>query len=177
MPTVCVPLEFEAPLRPNKSNMDTPVFSGQSFLGMMAEEDARLILKKREGRLIRGHGKRKIQLNSEASARTRVLCARDAGVTSLSSTQREELYSGFRKDRSDGPVTAVLTVVRKVRDGALVPWKESDKFPRNRFNPDKATPLFASERIALTRRNGLTERITSEDNKVHRPNDNVFGRP
>ncbi len=152
--------------------MDIPVFSGQSFLGMMAEDDARDVLRRKEGRLIRGDGKRKIQLNTDASARSRALCFREVSGAALSSTQREELYSGFRREHTDGPVTAVLTVVRRpgqsVSHGPLAadavlpsnifemrPWGENDRFPRHRFNPDNIRPLFTSEaamRAAQTQR-------------------------
>jgi hypothetical protein len=149
--------------------MDIPVFSGQSFLGMMAEEDAREVLRKKEGRLVRGDGKRKIQLNTEASVRTRALCFREVSGAAISSTQREELYSGFRREHTEGPVTGVLTVVRrpgKIRMRnhfgseifPLVPWNENDRFPRHRFNPDKIRPMFRSE-AAL--RAAQAERVTA----------------
>lgn len=78
----------------------------------------------------------------------------------MSPTQREELYSGFRKIHTDGPVTAVLTVIRKIRgaglildkkgivrcDGELVAWNENERFPRRRFNPDNIPlPMYQSE--------------------------------
>ena len=134
-----------------------PVFLGHSFIGLMDEQDARDVLRKREGRLIRFDGKRKIQLNAEPTQRTRALCIRDAGGAALSCTQREELYSGSRKDHTDGPVTATITVIRKPgktigKDQlgrevfGFLNWGETERFPRRRFNPDKIpTPIYASE--------------------------------
>ena len=133
-----------------------PVFQGHSFLGLMEENDARDVLRKREGRLIRFYGERKIQLNAEATAKTRALCVRDAGGNALATTQREDLYWGFRKDHTDGPVRH-LTVVKKPgpvigRDSigrevfGLMNWSENDRFPRKRFNSDRLPPpIYASE--------------------------------
>lgn len=117
----------------------------------MEEDDCRDILRKRLGRLVRNGNERKILLNREASSAARALCIRDAGGAALSATQREDLYSGSRKEHTDGPVTAVLTVIRKpgktlYRDALgrevfeFQNWGETERFARRRFNPDKIPP-------------------------------------
>lgn len=139
--------------------MEYPVYQGPAFVGYMDEDDCRDILRKREGRLVRRGSVRKVILNSTATPRTRALC-NTSTRSAMSPTQREELYSGFRKIHTDGPVTAVLTVIRKIRgaglildkkgivrcDGELVAWNENERFPRRRFNPDNIPlPMYQSE--------------------------------
>jgi hypothetical protein len=137
--------------------MDYPVYQGPTFVGYMEEDDCRDILRKRLGRLVRNGNERKVILNRETSHAVRALCIRDAGGAAISSTQREELYSGSRKEHTDGPVTATITVVRRPgktigRDAlgreifGFLNWGENDRFPRHRFNPDKIpAPIYASE--------------------------------
>jgi len=129
----------------------------------MDDDDVRDVVRKKEGTL-RGVGtpKRRLLMASVAVTRARALLVRDAAGNALSSTQREELYSGLRREHTDGPVTGVLTVVKRpgqhVSHGKLKndqmlpsqifemkPWNESARFPRRRFNPDTIRPLFTSE--------------------------------
>lgn len=135
--------------------MDIPVYAGPAFVGWITEDDAREVLKSGDGRLLRkvkqdGSTDRRIILKSEVVTRVRALC-NTSTQSALSSTQREELYSGLRKDHTDGPVTKVITVIRKVRvnchgDRSLENWREGEKFPRRRFNPDRIpTASFRSE--------------------------------
>ena len=143
--------------------MDVPVKGVGVPLGTtMDEYDVRDVVRKGEGHIVRPlPGQKWFQsfmvLKEEASQRTRALCIRDAGGAALSCTQREELYSGSRKDHTDGPVTATITVIRKPgktigKDQlgrevfGFLNWGETERFPQRRFNPDKIpTPIYASE--------------------------------
>ncbi len=131
--------------------MEYPVYSGASFIGYMDEEDCRDILRNQEGRVVRKRDDVRVMLNQEAVSRARALC-NTSQRAALSTTQREELYDGLRRPGhgltpTDGPVTGVLTVVRKYRQGVgFLNWGENEKFARRRYNPDRpATPIFATE--------------------------------
>ncbi len=147
--------------------MDYPVYQGPAFLGYMDEEDCRDMLReanrpngKRDVRVCRRGQKIRIVVAVDSKI-NKTTAMRDAGGAALSTTQREEVYWGSRKDHTDGPVRHVTVVKRigRIADrgklpadamltghlAALVPWKETDRFPRGRFNPDQIRPLFASE--------------------------------
>lgn len=135
--------------------MQVQVKCGGFDLGTMDEADVRDTCRRGEGRIVRAtHGTwfpSFLVLNKTATERTRALC-NSSSQSALSPTQREEVYWGFRKDHTDGPVRH-LTVVRKARKlkdsdkYSLENWGETERFPRNRWNPDRIpVPLFASER-------------------------------
>lgn len=147
--------------------MDYPVYQGAAFLGYMDEEDCRDMLReanapngKRDVRVCRRGAKVRLVIAVDTKV-TKTTAMRDAGGAALSTTQREDVYWGMREDHTDGParhVTVVKRIGRIASRGdkptdkmlvgqlaALVPWKETDRFPRRRYNPDKVKPLFASE--------------------------------
>lgn len=151
--------------------MEIPVRCNGVSCGTMDEYDVRDVVRKREGHIVRPHcGQKHFQsflaLNGTATPRTRALC-NTSTRSAMSPTQREELYSGFRKIHTDLPVTGVLTVVRKIRgrglildkkgvmrcDGELMAWNENERFPRRRWNPDSIPlPLYKSEAHYLARK-------------------------
>jgi hypothetical protein len=126
---------------------EIPVFRGPHCCGFVFEDEARQMISAGEVRLIRKdrHGiidRRLVLLSSDGLKKVRSVSGASAG---LRTTQREELYSGSRKQHTEGPVTATITVLRRNVGGSFRAWSETDKFPRRRFNPDKpATPLFRS---------------------------------
>ena len=127
--------------------MEYPVFDGPSFVGYMDEEDCRDILRTRQGRLLRKGNSARVILNRDAIPRARALC-NTASRSVMATTQREELYSGFRKEFTDTPMTVnPITVLRRPGDVigrdmlgrevfSFVDWTERDRFPRHGFNPD-----------------------------------------
>lgn len=141
-----------------QKTMDVQVKSNGFDLGTMDECDVREVCRRKEGHIVRATPGQKwfpsfLVLHREATHRTRALC-NTSTRSAMSPTQREELYSGSRREHTDGPVTAVLTVVRKPgktigRDmlGREVfefkNWGETERFSRRRFNPDKIpTPIY-----------------------------------
>jgi hypothetical protein len=129
-------------------------------IGTMDESDVRDIVRSNGGRIIRLTPGQKwfpsfLALNASTTARTRALCIRDSGGAATVATQMEELYSGFRVDHTDGPVTATtITLKRAVgrgrHDYSLQPWTEKDRFPRKRFNPD-LIPMSSNSHRAIAR--------------------------
>jgi hypothetical protein len=131
-------------------------------IGTMDEFDVRETVRRKEGYIVRAVPGCKwhpsfLALKREATPRTRALVMRDTAGGVLSVTQREELYSGFRRDFTDQPMTVnPITVLRRPGKSAgtdefgrevfgLVAWRETDRFPRRRYNPDEIRPLFPSE--------------------------------
>lgn len=144
--------------------MQIPVRSNGADLGTMDEFDVRDVLRRHEGHIMRASPGRPwfapwLVLHADAPLRTRALC-NTSTRSAMSPTQQEELYQGSRKEHTDGPVTKVLTVVRKIRGAGLVldekdivrcqgelqNWGETERFPRGRYN-ERAIPqaLFRSE--------------------------------
>lgn len=141
--------------------MDYPVYQGSVFQGYMDEEDCRDMLReanaaggRRDVRVCRRGAVVRIVVQTDARI-TKTTAMRDARGNALSTTQVEDVYWGFRRDHTDGPARHV-TVVKRPGEShgkdclgrelfGFVNWKETDRFPRRRFNPDKITPLFASE--------------------------------
>ena len=110
------------------------------------EDDAREMIRNDGYTMVRKGHRRFLKLRDESNpqnvAKVRALC-NSSTRAALSTTQREELYQGFRKPgrgeiSTAGPVTATLTVVRKYRDGVgFIDWGEKERFTRKRFNPDR----------------------------------------
>ena len=123
-----------------------PVYSGQFRIGEMHENDCREMIRNKEAKFDRRNGVRKLQLKIEATSKARALCNTSRSV--MATTQREELYSGFRKEFTDTPMTVnPITVLRRPGDVigrdmlgrevfSFVDWTERDRFPRHGFNPD-----------------------------------------
>lgn len=152
------PLKRAAGL-PIPKNMQTieevSVFAGGRKIGYVLEDEARDMLRSKEYALMPRKGRerriRLIEETAERIAKAKALC-NSSTRAALSTTQREELYQGLRRPGhgqtpTDGPVTKVITVVRKYRAGVgFINWGENEKFARKRFNPDKIpAPAFPSE--------------------------------
>ena len=118
-------------------------------IGYVLEDEARELIRNGGYTMIRRHNRKKgerlirlVEETHEAVIKARALC-NFSSRSALRTTQREELYQGLRRPGhgqtpSDGPVSSVMTVVRKYRPGVgFVDWGERDKFARRRFNPDK----------------------------------------
>ena len=119
-------------------------------IGYVLEDEARELIRSGGYTMVRTRSKAKrgdrlirlVEETHEAVIKARALC-NSSSRAALSTTQREELYQGLRRPGhgqtpSDGPVSSVMTVVRKYRPGVgFVDWGERDKFARRRFNPDK----------------------------------------
>lgn len=88
----------------------------------------------------------------------RAMHASDYACNSLPAIQREELYSGSRRDGTAGPTTSArFRTLRKTKQRKwvnaaskavvieeFVSWRETDGFPPKRFNPDLLpVPMFA----------------------------------
>lgn len=154
--------------------MEYPVYDGHGaksvFRGYMDEDDCRAMLREDMERVLNSpgaqrkvtvgwkkkHGQKETCLVISADTEIRKTTAmRDAGGNAMVSTQREELYSGFRENYTDGPVTKVITVLRRPGKEhgknflglpifGLEPWRETDRFPAGRYNPDLMRPMFDS---------------------------------
>jgi hypothetical protein len=141
--------------------MQYPVYQGAAFMGYMDEEDCRDMLResnkpggKRNVRVCKRGRETRLVIAVDTKI-TKTTAMRDAGGNAMVSTQREELYSGFRKEFTDGPVTKVITVLRRPGKErgknflglpvfGLEPWRETDRFPAGRYNPDLMRPMFDS---------------------------------
>ncbi len=128
-------------------------------IGYILEDEARELIRSGAYTMVRRHSKAKrgerlirlVEESHENVIKARALC-NSSSRAALSTTQREELYQGLRRPGhgltpTDGPVTRVITVVRKYRAGVgFMNWGETEKFARRRFNPDKiAQPRFRTE--------------------------------
>lgn len=128
------------------------VIVSDRVIGYVLEDEAREMIRSREYTLIRTKAgkERRIMLVNETPeliAKARALC-NGSMRAALSTTQREELYRGLRRPgrgelSTAGPVTATITVLKKYRPGiGLIPWGETERFPRRRYNPVFVNPVY-----------------------------------
>lgn len=133
------------------------VVVGRELVAYVLEDEAREMIRSRVYTLIKSNGRdRRIKLVEETPENIAKARALHGGSTraALSTTQREELYQGLRRPGkgqtpTDGPVTKVITVVRKYRQGVgFINWGENERFARRRLNPDKLpVPLYTESQL------------------------------
>lgn len=119
---------------------DVPVYFSSRFQGYLDEYEARKILSRKEGTLVRdpdGSNRRIVIHADETASRVRSLSGRDACGGTVSPTYVEELYSGSKKDAS-AIVTGRCYSMKKMayKGSQMVPFREGEGFARKRFNPD-----------------------------------------
>lgn len=133
-------------------------------LGFWPQDELRVLISRGEARPQKWpHGERRVVLTSTGLSSQRVRSLSAAGATqALSTTYTEDLYPDSPEElawKKENGIAVTVTASRitmkrtmrdrQGRDMGFAPWQPAEGFRKNRFNPDRLKPLYATARAAM----------------------------